>query len=219
MMVSDVRMGCTGCIVSSDCADVHHALSIGIIAIWRHAHATAMYSRDTHLYSRADGWLLAATRPSGRDSAAMAHLEHSTAVLFGGRTGSVDTVLPTDTFRGTNETWLFSQSSGQWMRHFARGEYPRGRRDHAMATLPGNATVVMFGGLDLAPQTRNPQAAELADTWLYSASGWTQFLPHSDTAPQPRRSHAMASLGEGTWIRLRQGCGTPRSYPVRAPAV
>jgi hypothetical protein len=104
--------------------------------------------------------------PSARYALAMATLGTSTAVLFGGSTGS-DTPTDTWTFDGSN--WTPSPATG-----------PGGRIDTAMATQ-GN-TVVLFAG-----------GAGNDDTWVFDGGTWTETNTGT-SGPSGRDSHSMATL-------------------------
>jgi hypothetical protein len=94
-------------------------------------------------------------------------------VMFGGRgPGNVD--------RGDMQWW-------SWQDHTLRGVAPAGpapsaRHAHAMVTDTARSRIVLFGG-------RSGQI-DLADTWEWDGTGWTDRAPA--TAPQPIFGHAMA---------------------------
>lgn len=116
-----------------------------------------------------------AAAPPHRQESAMAMLAGK-AVLFGGSpSGEGDTVNDTWTWDGTN--WKEEKPAHS----------PPARSFHAMASLGG--TVVLFGGTSSANSLDN----QLADTWTWDGSDWTQ---HITTQPPARNGHMMATVND-----------------------
>lgn len=124
-----------------------------------------------------DTWVFDGTRwtqmapgnsPSPRWGHVMAALG-AQVVLFGGRDPNGDLA---DTWDWDGRTWRVRQVSAA----------PPARMGASMAARA--IRLVMFGGL------RGME--NLADTWLFDGGTWTQ---RSITAPQARRDHTLATLG------------------------
>lgn len=130
--------------------------------------------------------------------------------LFGGRTGSAGF---------TNDLWRFNPNTSTWQL-LSPSNPPPARRAAAMAYLPGQGGIVMFGGFAAS-------SSALADTWIYdpTANAWTQRTPL--IAPPGRSGHAVTvdvtgsklimmggvdATGQpasGTWIWDSQAPGSP----------
>ena len=88
-----------------------------------------------------------------------------------------------DTLQG--KTWIWNGSG--WSRA-APASAPASRVGAAAATLHGQ--VVLFGGYAIVPNG----STYVNDTWVWDGSEWTE--QHPSTAPAPRESAAVATLGD-----------------------
>jgi hypothetical protein len=129
------------------------------------------------------------SKPSARESHAMAYIGGDEVLLFGGTDGSLD-----------DETWVYDLSGGTWTQRFPSSK-PSARYDHAMTYIGGDQ-VLLFGGYDGSVDD---------ETWVYdlSENTWTQQSPSS--SPSVRSSHAMAYIG-GDQVLLFGGY--PGCFPL-----
>ena len=144
----------------------------------------ANYSADgeTWIYDLSDdNWTLQtpSSAPAARRSHAMAYLGGDKVVLFGGSLAD---------FTADGQTWIYDLSDGNWTLQ-TPSSTPSARRSPAMASL-GDDQVLLFGGF-------LPSFSNSDETWIYdlSDSNWT--VQTLSSAPSPRSSHAMASIGAG----------------------
>ena len=138
----------------------------------------------------------AGTWPPARSSHAMAFYPGSggnseRVYLFGGRTSGV---------AFANDLWRYDPYAGTWQQ-MTPPTAPSGRRDTAMAYLPGQGGIVMFGGLTTL--------GVVGDTWIYDPTNgpngnrWTQVAPAS--SPSARSGHAVSVDVSGDNLILTGG--------------
>ena len=115
------------------------------------------YYNDTWIYDSSDGqWtqISPSTAPRGRYATALATFDGTKkTLLFGGRIGwsSYDDV-----------TWLYDSSTDSWVNQNPGGSKPSARGYAAMAAIPGDDKVVLFGG--------SLGNNYYSDTWVYDLS-------------------------------------------------
>jgi len=130
--------------------------------------------------------------PPARYGHAMAYdAAHHQIVLFGGVQGYYDRLGDTWVWDGSN----WSQKSPQIS--------PPARSGTAMVYDAAHAQIVLFGGSRAAYMEM-----ELADTWVWDGSNWSQKSPQ--TSPLPRENHAMAYDGVHGQIVLFGGFYGPQ---------
>ena len=135
----------------------------------------------------------AGTWPSARSSHAISFVQgdypgDERLYVFGGRTGS-------SAF--ASDLWRFNPNTAAWERLLPTTS-PGARRDAAMAYVPGEGALMLFGG-------RSSANAALSDTWTYdpSATAWT--LRASANSPAGRSEHAVSVDASGDKLVLTGG--------------
>ena len=144
---------------------------------------------DTTLFSDTwswDGasWLMhtPAHSPGLLDGHAMAYdAAHDQIVLFGGSPASGVPV---------NGTWIWNGSD--WIQLHPQHS-PPARVNHVMAYNPDSGKMVVFGGTTMVTNQGAVSYPDLADTWEWDGSDWTQMA--SALAPPARDGAAMAYDG------------------------
>ena len=135
---------------------------------------------NTWVYDLSDNtWIEKITpeKPSARGYHTMASIYGTDKViLFGGMRSSIE----------NNETWEYDLSNNTWTRIYPITS-PPARTYHAMAAIPGDDKIVLFGGEDYIGYNLN-------DTWVYdlSKNTWTQQNPVN--RPSIRTFHKMATI-------------------------
>ena len=125
--------------------------------------------------------------PSARYGHGMMALADGTAVLFGGRAGSIDYLndVSTLTVSGTNASWASLTS---------QGDTPSERDDHSMTEL-ADGTWILFGGYE--------RGSYLKDVYTLNVSGptasWALLNSYGDT-PIKRVGQSMVALADGTAV-------------------
>lgn len=145
------------------------------------------YYNDTWMYDSSDGqWtqMSPATAPRGRYYSALAAFHGTKKILlFGGRIGwtSYDDV-----------TWVYDYSTDSWVDKNPGGSKPSARGYAAMAAIPGDDKVVLFGG--------SRGGTYYGDTWVYDLSDnkWTEVLPRPSATEPSDRSGPIMALIDGT---------------------
>lgn len=128
------------------------------------------YFNDTWAWNGTAWTQVAATGPSPRSGAAMAHdRSRDRVVLYGGSPGG------TSRF---GDTWEFDGTT--WVQMPVQATSPSARTTE-LAFDEMRGTVVMFGGA--------PSSGTLADTWTWDGTAWTQLL--TSGAPPARWRHGM----------------------------
>jgi N-acetylneuraminic acid mutarotase len=137
------------------------------------------------------------TKPSARAYSAMASISNSDKViLFGGQTSSG--------FNG--ETWIYDLSDNAWTQKYPSSS-PSARLGHAMASIPGDDKVIIFGGSDSTSGTWS----HLYDTWVYDFSDNQWANKNPTTYPPDRKYHAMTSIANDDKVLLFGGKVGPSS--------
>jgi len=114
-----------------------------------------------------------ATPPPGRDDASLAYDPATDLVmLFGGHGTEGD----------LNDTWAFNPTTLNWTQ-LSPANSPAPREGASLAYDPASKQLVLFGG-------NQSGAGYLADTWLWTSSGWTSA---GNPAPVPQ-ARTQASL-------------------------
>ena len=122
--------------------------------------------------------------PSARKFSAMASLDDTEVLLFGGE----------DTALLYGDTWTFNKTSLTWKQlDIAADSVPIFRTFHKMALLDAGK-VLLFGGFTV----RNQRKVLPDDTWIFDArpSAWRWVNTSSSVSPPERIGHAMASIGD-----------------------
>jgi hypothetical protein len=147
---------------------------------------------DTYLWN-GSAWTQAtpATKPSARDSLAMADLPGGRVVLFGGQTSSQ---LVGDTWTWDGATWHASTPANP----------PPPRMLHAMAYDFRHQVVVMTGGAEMGGGTPP------GDTWTWDGAAWTPV----PSATLSRDGHVMAYDAARGRIVAAGGTNGTASHPV-----
>ncbi len=135
--------------------DIHAMASIGgdQVLLFGGIVGTDLLSDETWVYDLSDNtWTLKspATKPSARNSHAMALFDGDQALLFGG----VDAANHLD-----DETWVYDLSDNTWTLK-SPATKPSARYRHVMASL-GGGQVLLFGGSDPGRDD---------ETWFYSGT-------------------------------------------------
>jgi hypothetical protein len=160
------------------------------------------YFGDTWVYDLSDNlWILKnqTTKPKARGYHGMAQIYGTdNVVLFGGHNG-FDPVY--------NETWVYDLSDNTWTEQ-SPSNAPSTRFSHAMATIPNNDEVLLFGGY-------HPYFPShiCNDTWIYDfgIDEWSKVTPMNQ--PSARMYHAMASISLTNEILLFGGSyGTTKIF-------
>ncbi|WP_455391505.1 Kelch repeat-containing protein, partial [[Eubacterium] cellulosolvens] len=136
------------------------------------------YFNDTWVYDSSDGeWIQMSpgSAPSGRYGTAMAPFHNTDKVVLYGGQGSGGSYL--------GETWVYDFSSDTWTNKQPSGGSPGARGYAAMATIPGDDKVVLFGGMD-------GYYSYFGDTWVYDLSDNT-WKTLTTPAPTARAAHIM----------------------------
>ncbi len=115
---------------------------------------------------------------------------HSQVVMFGGFTNAGD----------VNDTWLWNGTN--WTSVTPSSGSPSARSNQTMVYDAAQGQVVMFGG-----STTPPDFDQVADTWLWNGTTWTQVTGLS-TSPPARSSAAMAYDAATGQVVLFGGMGT-----------
>jgi len=136
-----------------------------------------------------DNWTLQspATKPSARQTHAMASLGGDQVLLFGGNDGTID-----------DETWVYDLSGNTWTLK-SPATKPSARHVHDMASLGGDQ-VLLFGGINTGGGLDD-------ETWVYDLSDNTWTLKSPTTKPSARAYHAMASIGGDQVLLFAGGDG------------
>ncbi|MBM3234711.1 hypothetical protein FJZ31_00250 [Candidatus Poribacteria bacterium] len=118
------------------------------------------------------------TKPSARDTHAMAYIGGDRILLFGG--------LGSDDLTKLGDTWVYDLSDNTWTNKEPSGS-PLARSEHAMAYFGGNQAI-LFGG-------HSSPGGYQGDTWVYDVNSnlWTTKNPSA--SPDVRGRHAMAYIG------------------------
>jgi len=120
--------------------------------------------------------------PAARANHAMAYdSDRGRVVLFGGWTGYSPYPANSTVF---GDTWELRP--GGWVQRSVTG--PPARYQHAMAYDSVRHRTVLFGGTAFVGGP-GPEIQQLADTWEWDGSSWTQ---RATTGPSRRYKHAMA---------------------------
>ncbi len=138
---------------------------------------------ETWVYNYTDNnWynVTPAISPSARQAHAMATIDGTDKILLFGGNGPASGYL--------DETWVYDLSDNTWTQ-VNTAIRPRGRQNHAMATIDGTDKILLFSGL--SGNTRDDE------TWLYDYSGSTWSLKVPRDKPKDRELHAMTSI-DGT---------------------
>jgi hypothetical protein len=150
----------------------------------------ATYLNDTWSWNGTTWTQLSpATSPPVRSNASMAYdPATSQLILFGGEGNSTATGADTWSWNGTTWTQLSPVTS------------PSARYRASIAYDPATSQLVLFGG------TSNSTATQLADTWTWSGTYWTQLLPV--TSPSARGYGALVFDATTDQLILFGGIGT-----------
>ncbi len=154
---------------------------------------------DTWLFDLSDKkWynMTPSISPSSRYGHAMASIYNDDKmVLFGGWNDSV-------TF---GDTWIYDVSDTRWSQIFDSGA-PDARQFHAMATIPIDNNVLLFGGYNLSQTFLN-------DTWVFNSSVAKWVNKNPTFSPTPRSNHEMSTIFRDDKVVLYAGENEQILYP------